>query len=147
MKSCIFCNEIFKDDIIFDTEHFFIVFDIDPIQEGHLLIISKQHMLNMTELPDEQLLELGRLEQQLIHTLETNFDLLGVTQAMNNGNSMDLNVHFHVHLIPRYHNDNFWTNLEVTHKPFDIEKLKDMVAGQKANLYNKGSKSCPGMDD
>ncbi|MDH5042634.1 HIT family protein, partial [Enterococcus faecalis] len=40
MDKCIFCHGISNEDVLIQTDNFFVVFDIDPIQEGHLLIIS-----------------------------------------------------------------------------------------------------------
>lgn len=41
--TCIFCHQIEEIDILYQTEYFKVVWDIDPIQTGHLLIISKDH--------------------------------------------------------------------------------------------------------
>ncbi|APZ49972.1 hypothetical protein BW721_10235 [Jeotgalibaca sp. PTS2502] len=38
---CIFCNEIKEEQILLETASFKVIFDSDPIQLGHLLIISK----------------------------------------------------------------------------------------------------------
>ena len=37
---CIFCECIEDSQILAETDHFFMVYDINPIQKGHLLIIS-----------------------------------------------------------------------------------------------------------
>lgn len=126
MDKCIFCHGIYNKDILLQTDNFFVIFDIDPIQEGHLLIISKKHIMNIRQLSNELLLELNILEKKLISVIETNFPVLGVTIAINNGNTMDEGVHFHVHIIPRYINDKFWENIEVNKQKLDIQKLKKL---------------------
>lgn len=35
--TCIFCHQIEEIDILYQTEYFKVVWDIDPIQTGHLL--------------------------------------------------------------------------------------------------------------
>ncbi|WP_338126367.1 HIT family protein [Staphylococcus auricularis] len=127
MKKCIFCNEIHAEHILMETFHFQVVLDIDPIQQGHLLIMTKNHLLHIAELSEEQLLELGQLEQRLIGIIEHNFDVLGVTIAQNNGNAMDPAAHFHVHVIPRYTEDGFWNEVTPQPHPLDIEKLKNLM--------------------
>lgn len=48
--TCIFCHHIQSKAILLQTEHFKVVFDIDPVQTGHLLLISKEHYNSLTEL-------------------------------------------------------------------------------------------------
>lgn len=112
-NKCIFCNEIKPEQILFETDNFNVVFDIDPIQDGHLLIISKKHLTNLTELSKEYLLELVTLEHTLTRKLEKNFPLLGVSIIQNKGKTMDEGTHFHVHMVPRYAEDDFWSNQKV----------------------------------
>ncbi len=58
MKACIFCQQIKLEQILSETEYFKVVFDINPVQMGHLLIISKKHAMDMRELLDEELFDL-----------------------------------------------------------------------------------------
>ena len=124
MNSCIFCHGIKSDDILISSNHFFAVLDIDPIQNGHIIIISKKHYLDIRNIPENELLDLINLEKKLITILEDNFNLLGVSVLQNNGKTMDQGTHFHIHLIPRYRNDYFWENHEVEKIPFDLDLLK-----------------------
>ncbi len=64
MDKCIFCHGISNEDVLIQTDNFFVVFDIDPIQEGHLLIISKKHIMNISQLSNDLLLELSILEKK-----------------------------------------------------------------------------------
>lgn len=107
MENCIFCHHIEATNILAESTYFFAVFDIDPIQTGHMLVISKKHYETMLDIPNEILLDLLQFEKQIIATLENNFDVLGATIAQNNGAVMDDGTHFHAHLIPRYQDDAF----------------------------------------
>ncbi|MHC5269108.1 HIT family protein [Enterococcus sp. LJL98] len=127
MGTCIFCTKIQEHKKLVSTEHFFVVFDSDPIQIGHLLIISKKHYMNLRELPREALVERMNLEQKLIALLEDEFGVLGVTVIQNNGKVMDEGTHFHVHLVPRYANDGFWENQTVEQLKLDGQKIAERV--------------------
>lgn len=127
MKNCIFCNDIHPEQIIKETENFFIVFDINPIQKGYLLIISKGHYANIYDLPSEALHELIDLEKHMIKLIENNFEVLGVTSIKNNGNSMMEGTHFHLHIIPRYIQDGFWANQKVIEHAFDTDILRSFL--------------------
>ena len=122
--NCTFCNDITEQHILIETTHFKVVFDIDPIQHGHLLIIAKQHLMDMRELSNEQLMELIQLEKVIITILDKLFSIPGVSVIQNNGTIMDAGTHFHVHLIPRYPDDQFWANQMVTEHQLSLQELK-----------------------
>lgn len=128
MEACVFCTKISEEKKRVSTEHFFVVFDIDPIQIGHLLIISKKHYTNLRELPQEALVERMNLEQKLIALLEEEFGVLGVSVIQNNGKVMDEGTHFHVHLVPRYANDGFWENQILEPVALELSKLSEKLA-------------------
>lgn len=124
---CIFCSKIEESQIIKETDSFFLVYDTDPIQVGHLLIISKGHFMNIAELPFSLLQELILLEQQLIKEIEKLADVLGVTAIQNNGKVMMKNTHFHVHLVPRYAEDGFWDNQKIVFHALDEIDLRNRL--------------------
>lgn len=64
----IFCEGIEEKQILLQTKKFKVVLDIDPIQSGHLLIISKKHFMDVRELTDSALMELLEL-QSLIKSI------------------------------------------------------------------------------
>ncbi|TDM11920.1 HIT family protein [Macrococcus lamae] len=124
MNHCIFCQDITDQQVLTQTEFFKVVYDIDPIQMGHLLIISNHHYMNISELPKNALVDLVMLEQQLTALLESHC-AYGVTIVSNNGRVMDDGTHFHVHLIPRYQNDGFWDHVVVEEWPMDLNHLTE----------------------
>ncbi|WP_414051283.1 HIT family protein [Macrococcus animalis] len=117
---CIFCDGLKGEQIIYETKHFKMVFDINPEQEGHLLLISKAHYMNYIELPDDIALDLIQLERKMIHILENEMNIYGVSLIRNNGRVMDEGTHFHEHVIPRYKSDNFWSDKETKLVSFDL---------------------------
>ncbi|KAA1040044.1 HIT family protein [Macrococcus equipercicus] len=127
MDNCIFCHQLKEEQLLLQTRCFKVVFDIDPIQDGHLLIISNKHRLNLTELTDEELIELIRLEQLIVQLIEEQFEVQGVTIASNNGAAMDPDTHFHVHVIPRYKEDGFWERVQVNVRQIARAKLAVLV--------------------
>lgn len=124
MSSCIFCENIHPTNILAESQHFFVCLDIDPIQEGHILLISKKHYLTLLEIPDNVLLDLFSFEKKIINLLENEFHVLGVSVLQNNGAIMDEGTHFHVHLVPRYKNDAFWDSQYVSKTSLNLKLLK-----------------------
>lgn len=125
---CIFCNEIKEEQILLETASFKVIFDSDPIQLGHLLIISKSHADSIIDFTSETLLELIILEKKIVEALENNFNISGVSIIQNNGKVMDDGTHFHVHVVPRYTEDKFWDNQTVAKRNIDINQLKQILS-------------------
>jgi len=128
MSDCIFCK-ILNGDIpsatIYEDEEFKAILDRFPANEGHVLILPKEHSANIFEI-DPQLA--GRLftlatkiAREMKHTL--GFEHMNVMQ--NNGTVAGQTVyHFHLHLIPRYEND----GITIAYQPMDLtdEQISDM---------------------
>lgn len=128
MSDCIFCK-ILNGDIpsatIYEDEEFKAILDRFPANEGHVLILPKEHSANIFEI-DPQLA--GRLftlatkiAREMKHIL--GFEHMNVMQ--NNGTVAGQTVyHFHLHLIPRYEND----GITIAYKPMDLtdEQISDM---------------------
>lgn len=123
---CVFCVDIKPEQKLHETTYFFVVLDINPIQQGHLLIISKKHRMNYRELSEEEFFDLNKLISKLVSIYEDCFHV-GVTVIMNNGKQMDEGLHFHVHLLPRYHDDEFWNHVQPKQYVFDLEDVKKHI--------------------
>ncbi|HFI0563007.1 TPA: HIT family protein [Streptococcus suis] len=120
--TCIFCHQLKEEDILYQTEHFKVVWDIDPVQTGHLLIISKEHYDTLSQVPPTVRYELSDLEVFLTDKLCQALTIDGVTIACND-RLFDAGTHFHVHLIPRFQEDGFWDQIRLRQAQMDLNKL------------------------
>lgn len=80
--------------------------DIQPLADGHILLVPKEHYPTVTDIPPQLLgevaAELPRLGQALLDAL----DAPALTVAVNNGREAGQIVpHLHFHLIPRRESD------------------------------------------
>lgn len=121
--NCIFCEGIKEHQVLLETDNYRVLFDIDPIQSGHLLIMTKSHFKSIIDLSDKLLIELFMIQKQLTTILEKNFHVDGVSIIQNNGEIMDEGTHFHVHIVPRYHHDQFWEHQQVIERPLSTNEL------------------------
>ena len=137
MMGCIFCDKIEERQILFETKHFKAVYDIDPIQFGHMLVMTKEHKLHLSDLSQSEVNELMNIQREVIKVMEKTLEVDGVTVIMNNGGILDIGTHFHIHLIPRYHGDDFWKHQLVVEKPIDFHQLRAHLT--KEFLYNNSS--------
>ncbi|HEQ1001819.1 HIT family protein [Streptococcus pyogenes] len=120
MTECIFCHQLKANQLLTQSQYFKVVFDIDPIQKGHLLLISKDHYTSLTQLPKEVRYDLIDLQAALVAKLEQHLPISGVTSVSNDKELIDEGTHFHLHLIPRLTNDSFWEGITINQENWDL---------------------------
>ena len=109
MKDCIFCK-IIDGDIpsrtVFEDEQIKIIMNINPATNGHLLVIPKEHMTDIKDTSEEIIMHSIRvIRDQIFPLLKERLNCEGLTLAQNNELGQEIK-HYHIHLIPRYQNDN-----------------------------------------
>lgn len=107
---CIFCklaNGVFPTNSIYEDEAFNVILDMGPATRGHALILPKEHADNLYELPDETAAHAMVLAKKLAVHMKEKLGCDGLNLVQNNGEVAGQSVmHFHLHLIPRYKDDN-----------------------------------------
>ena len=86
-------------------------FDHRPVFKGHTLVIPRQHVVTLPELPDDLLLPVFSVARRVAKAMEAGFGADGTFVANNNRISQTV-FHLHVHVIPRHKKDGlrgfFW---------------------------------------
>ena len=107
---CIFCklaNGVFPTNTVYEDEDFRVILDAAPAAKGHSLIIPKQHFDNVYDIDSEVASKVMPLAGRIARTMKKTFDCDGVNVLQNNEPAAGQTVfHFHVHVIPRYNDDN-----------------------------------------
>lgn len=102
-KECIFCK-IVRWELpchkIWEDEVFLVILDIDPISDGHSLILTKQHFPDIFSLDDNVSSKLIPLAKRIGYTLKNVFNYDGITLMQTNGHFQDV-PHFHLHVFGR----------------------------------------------
>lgn len=108
--SCVFCHkEQIATDIVYEDEMVIAFMDKDPINEGHVLLATKEHYLDVDEIPDELLSHLMHISKKIVVALKNIYHADGYSIMQNGGKFNDIG-HYHLHIFPRYENDGFgWT--------------------------------------
>lgn len=105
---CIFCN-IIKGDIksytVFEDEIVKVMMDINPVSNGHMLIIPKKHFVNLEDIDIKTLSHIQEVAKDMFKLLKDKLNIDGLTLSQNNDYGQEVK-HYHLHLIPRYKNDN-----------------------------------------
>lgn len=112
---CIFCNkERLNPIIVYEDELVLAFMDTDPINEGHILLIPKEHCIDVDEIPDEVLTNLMLISKRIVTALKDIYKPDGYSIMQNGGEINDIG-HYHLHIFPRYKGDGFgWTYAENT---------------------------------
>lgn len=101
MNNCIFCK-IATGEIpctkIYEDNEFIAFLDINPISEGHTLLIPKGHFVWMQDTPDELISKIFIITKKLMQDLikERNCKFVKIVVS---GEDVP---HFHIHLVPEY---------------------------------------------
>ncbi|MBR6136929.1 MAG: HIT family protein [Bacilli bacterium] len=109
MKDCIFCKIIdgeIPSRTVFEDEQIKIIMNINPATNGHLLVIPKEHMTDIKDTKEEVIMHsLKVIKEVIFPLLKERLNCEGLTIAQNNELGQEIK-HYHIHLIPRYPNDN-----------------------------------------
>lgn len=120
---CIFCK-IIKGDIpsytIYEDEIVKVILDINPVSNGHMLIIPKTHYVNLMDIDDSVLSHIMNTSKDLYKKYKDKLNMDGLTITQNNDYGQEVK-HYHLHLIPRYEND----NIEFI-KPTNLDSVEDV---------------------
>ena len=111
---CIFC-EIARGDlpavVVFEDERSVGFLDHRPLFPGHVLLIPREHIETMADLPDGLLGALFSNVRSLARAVESALGAEGSFVAVNNRISQSV-PHFHIHVVPRRKRDGlkgfFW---------------------------------------
>lgn len=131
MEDCIFCkiakgeapsSTVYEDDIIK------VIMNINPSTDGHLLIIPKEHYVNIIDIKDEIISHSFKVIRDTLYPLlKEKLNCEGLTIAENNELGQEIR-HFHIHLTPRYTDD----EVEYKYNESKLSKVED--------VYNKLTK-------
>lgn len=131
MADCIFCK-IVKGEIpsakVYEDDTVFAFADINPLTDGHTLIIPKKHVENIWEMDEQDLLNVQRAAKKLAGAMKTALDVDGLAFLQLNGKAVNqIVMHYHLHLLPRLKGapEISLTNWELVQG--DMEKIKALA--------------------
>lgn len=106
---CAFCDIIrHKADakVVYEIDKIIAFLDIDPISDGHVLVLPKIHVDSITKLSNDYLHEIMDIAKKIVQVFENKYEHRGYTIMQNGGECCDFG-HFHLHVFPRIKDDGF----------------------------------------
>lgn len=133
---CVFCSirdgkipaiKVFEDD---KTLAFM---DINPLNDGHLLVIPKRHSANLFEIPEEDLTAVIETAKNMAWAVNKALRPDGLNLLQANFPAAGQSVeHFHIHVIPRWMGDG--KGFEWVLVRGDSDRIKNIADKIKAQL-------------
>lgn len=111
--TCIFCKIVKAEipaKVVYEDEYVLGFLDIKPINQGHTLIIPKNHYESLSDIPQETLEKVINAGKKIANVLKESSVVKceGINLFLADGKSAGQEVfHLHLHIIPRFEGDNF----------------------------------------
>jgi histidine triad (HIT) family protein len=133
---CVFCrirDGQLPSTKVAENDRAFAIMDINPINDGHVLVLTKAHAETLFEIGEEDLVAAARLARRVAAGIRTELNPDGLNLVQANGRAAFQSVpHFHIHLIPRWLQDG--KGFDWTLVPGDPERIRAAAERIRAAL-------------
>lgn len=133
---CIFCKIVAGDAPsikLHEDKLTLAIMDINPFNEGHALVLAKEHHATIFDTPAEIVAAAARTAKKIAKAVVRVVPNDGLNLVQSNGPGAAQSVaHFHIHVLPRRKGDNAKLNWDLS--PGDREALVDLAAKIKSFL-------------
>lgn len=133
---CIFCRIAagqIPAQTVYESAAVLAFLDINPLSEGHTVVIPRAHAERLHELDPAAAAEVGRMLGELARRIVAAVGAEGYNVLQNNGSAAGQVVpHVHFHIIPRRSGDGLgfrWNAQART--PEQLKSIRERIAGQK----------------
>ncbi len=135
--NCIFCR-IIQGEIpsykVYEDDYVLAFLDISQITKGHTLIMPKKHVKNVYEMDEELASQVFKSVPKIANAIKKAFNPIGLNIINNNEKPHQSVDHFHIHLIPRYENDQFDIAFINNQEQYQNEDYLTVLKQIKTNL-------------
>jgi histidine triad (HIT) family protein len=135
---CTFCAIVRGEapaEIVLDDPAGIAFLDRRPLLPGHVLLVPRQHVATLPDLPVADVGPLFALARRLTRAVPQAIGSDGSFMAINNVVSQSV-PHLHLHIVPRRHDDRLFSrNLTWTRHPYrDADHMHQVAAAIRAAL-------------
>lgn len=145
VESCIFCAIVAGDapaHRVFENDHAMAFLDIRPVSRGHLLVVPREHAMDLNSTHPDAAADVFRVGHTLARAVRhSDLRADGANLVINDGKAAFQTVfHLHLHVVPRWHRDRlrFATGL-VTRRLREPEHVADAVRVGLARLNGEST--------
>jgi histidine triad (HIT) family protein len=133
MDECIFCM-IIRGEIpcakVYDDKDVIAFLDINPSSAGHVLVVPKKHSTNILETEEKDISACFKAIKKIAPALLQALGAQGFNTGINTHKAAGQAVmHTHIHLIPRFENDNLLTFPHTKYLEGQMEEIREKIVG------------------
>jgi len=134
---CIFCDKPGAGDdeahlIVARASHCFVLLNLYPYNNGHLMVAPYRHVARLEDLPEEEVAELMQVARRIEPVLRAKLNPDGFNIGMNVGRvaGAGIDAHLHLHIVPRWGGDtNFMPVISDTKViPQSLAAMRELLA-------------------
>ena len=132
MDNCIFCKIIdgsIPSTVVYEDADFKAIMDISPAAKGHVLILPKKHCADLLTIDGDVAAKAFGIASKIANAQKKALGCDGINLLQNSGEAAWQSVfHLHIHLIPRYKDDNVafpWEHL--TYADGEAQEYADKI--------------------
>ena len=133
---CVFCKIVAGQMPCFrllEDDNALAIMDIYPANDGHCLVLTKEHYPTLFDISDEAFAAVSRSIIRVARAVNQALSPVGLNLIQANGPGAQQSVrHFHVHVLPRKLGDQLKLNWGV--KPGDSETIAALAEKIRARL-------------
>ena len=127
---CIFC-EIINGNIpsskVYEDENTMAILDLSQTTLGHTLVMPKKHYDNFLEMPEDEYANLMAKAQKVAKLVTSKLNAKGCNVLINTNEVAGQTVmHTHVHIIPRY-DENDTIKIEFSENNLDLSEVLNKI--------------------
>jgi histidine triad (HIT) family protein len=142
VTDCIFCQIVagtLPSSKVYEDEICLAFMDIQPVNPGHMLLVSKMHFADLADLPANIGAHIFQVAQRIALTLlQTAVKSEGVDLFLAHGEAAGQEIfHVHLHVIPRYEGDGFGFSFGTNYSKLPERSELDAIATQIRNQMEK----------
>ena len=135
MSDCLFCKIVRGETSaykLYEDTASVALLDIYPLTEGHTMVIPKQHYERLADMPPQMAGKLFETVRMVAGKVSTALSVNALTIGINDGKLAGQVIpHLHVHVVPRYPDDEGGSIHSVVRKPPE-KKLEEVYRTLKA---------------
>ena len=129
-ENCVFCKILAGDlpvSMIYEDDAVVVFVDLQPVNDGHLLIVPKVHAPYMKDVTAETLQHMMKVAQNMNAALRASkYPCEGVNLFLADGEAAHQEIfHCHLHVFPRFKGDGFG---------FKYDKSRNFIRAQRSKM-------------
>src|SRR5712691_1775190 len=139
VKYCIFCkivNGKAPASVVYEDRRIMALMTIAPANPGHVLVITKKHFPALASMEEKTGMHLFKITMRVANAVrKSGLRCDGINLFLADGEPQQEFLHLHMHVIPRFHGDNF--RIPADHGSRPSRRELDKTADKVCRTYKK----------